>query len=91
MKHTKHAHIAKSIRHLDNADQLQTRANAIARKAGHQIAHSIVLGDIDRVVNHVKYGYRKKTTGQYVPNSYVQKGWSSVYYENAWTTVELAH
>ena len=64
------------------------RANQIARRCGYQRATKIVLGDEDRVVSHTRYGYRKKTTGQYVSNAYLRNfGWKNTYYQHAETVV----
>lgn len=68
----------------------QRRANAIARKAGYAKATSIVFGDEEKVIEHTRYGYRKYTTGEYVPNSYRRNfGWKNTYYQNAETVVQL--
>lgn len=64
-------------------------ANAVARRNGHGRADNIFVGEDDKVLAHVPYGYRKNTTGQYVTNSYVRKGWSSVFYQHAETTVQV--
>lgn len=68
----------------------QKRANIIARQHGYGRATKIVKGDADRVVSHVAYGYRKYSTGAYVPNAYRLKfGWKNTYYQCAETTVML--
>ena len=68
----------------------QKRANIIARRAGYGSATSIIYGDEDKVVSHTSYGYRKRTTGEYVPNSYRNKfGWKNTYYQRAETVVML--
>ena len=68
----------------------QKRANSIARKEGYGTATTIVYGDEDKVVSHTPYGYRKYTTGEYVPNSYLCNfGWKNTYYQHAKTTVML--
>ena len=54
----------------------QKRANQIARAAGYGSATSIIYGDANKVVSHTPYGYRKKSTGEYVSNAYRNKfGW----------------
>jgi len=64
------------------------RANQIARRFGYQRATKIVLGDEDKVVSRTRHGYRKKTTGQYVPNAYLRNfGWKNTYYQHAETVV----
>lgn len=40
--------------------KVQKAANAIARGHGYGRADEIVWGDEDTVVNHIRYGYRKK-------------------------------
>lgn len=68
----------------------QRRANAVARRSGYGKATTVVIGTRDRVLSHTPYGYRKKTTGQYVPNAYRSNfGWRNTYYQPAATTVEI--
>jgi hypothetical protein len=68
----------------------QQRANSVARKAGHGFATEIVFGDMDRVVDHICYGYRKLSTHEYVPKAYLANfGWKNTYYQNAETIVML--
>lgn len=65
-------------------------ANKIAREGGAWKATRIVFGDVEKVVSHVRPGYRKKTTGEYVPNAYGNKfGWHNTYYQQAETVVQL--
>ena len=69
---------------------LQQEANRIARQAGYNIADHIVVGDHNGVIKHIRYGYRKYTTGEYVSNKYrANFGWKNTYYQNAVTTVML--
>jgi hypothetical protein len=57
---------------------LQKEANRIARQAGYGVAE------------HIAYGYRKYTTGEYVSNAYRSSfGWKNTYYQNASTTIML--
>ena len=71
----------------------QRAANVAARKAGFGWATDVrVNPEITeaRVVAHTPYGYRKNTTGQYVPTSYRSNfGWKNTYYQNAETVVEI--
>jgi hypothetical protein len=68
----------------------QKIANKIARKNGHGSATIVILGKKNRVLDHIRYGYRKYTTDQYVPNAYLSNfGWKNTYYQNAITTVEI--
>ena len=67
---------------------LQKRANIIARQNRCGKATKIILGDEDKVVRHVNFGWRKITTGEYVPNAYRNNfGWKNTYYQAAETTV----
>lgn len=69
----------------------QRLANSIARKHGYGRADYIILGEKNRVVNNVSSGYRKYSTGEYVPKSYLNNfGWKNTYYQKAQTTVEIA-
>ncbi len=68
----------------------QKLANTIARKAGFGNATEIIHGTENKIVSHVSYGYRKITTGQYVPNSYLTHfGWKNTYYQHAETVVMI--
>lgn len=87
--------ICKQIAQLnypeDRVERLQRRANRIARRAGYGSATSVSFGDADRVVTHTSRGYRKHTTGEYVPNKYLSNfGWKNTYYQRAETVVSLA-
>lgn len=88
--------VAKEILQIENISEntaklLQTRANRIARNNGYGSATSVILGKQDRIVNHTPYGYRKCTTGEYVPNAYrANFGWKNTYYQQAETVVEIA-
>jgi len=68
----------------------QRRANAFARQHGHGRATTVIIGETNRIVSLVAYGYRKKTTDQYVPNAYMNNfGWKNCYYQAAETVVEI--
>lgn len=70
---------------------LQRVANRIARAAGHSVATEIVLGERNEVLRHVRYGYRKITTGEYVPGAYRSNfGWKNTFYQHASTRVSVA-
>lgn len=59
-------------------------ANQIARKAGFGRATSIIVDDDSKIIGYTRYGYRKFTTGEYVPNAYLAKfGWKNTYYQAA--------
>lgn len=67
-------------------------ANAIARREGCGSADEILFRPTlsGYVSDHTPYGYRKKTTGEYVPNSYRSNfGWKNTYYQHAETVVVL--
>jgi hypothetical protein len=80
-----------SADHNNHMATRQLAANRIARKAGYGKATKIVhAGGEPRVISHTKYGYRKTTTGQYVPNSYRNHfGWKNTYYQAAETVVNI--
>ena len=70
---------------------VQRHANRIARSRGYGRANKIVWGSEDKVLAHTQYGYRKRTTGEYVSNAYRNKfGWKNTYYQSAYTVVMLA-
>lgn len=72
-----------------SAATLAAAANAFARQNGRGRATDITL------VHHLPagqmaigattaYGYRKSSTGEYVPNAYMRKfGWKNCYYQSA--------
>jgi hypothetical protein len=77
---------------IEKLNEIERReANRIARAAGYGRATTILHGTGSRgVVSHVDYGYRKNTTGEYVPHAYRAKfGWKNTYYQPALTTVAL--
>lgn len=68
--------------------EILKRANSIARQNGYGVATEIVLGDKDVVLERMPCGYRKYTTGEYVPNAYRSNfGWKNTYYQHAITRV----
>lgn len=73
----------------------QSWANAIARKFGYGVATEVVVDPTlttPCVLKRVSYGYRKVTTGEYVPNAYRQNfGWKNTYYQPAITVIGLPH
>ena len=73
--------------------EIQRYANSIARKNGYGTATKIEFVKQLRfpmVGERIESGYRKKTTGQYVTNSYRKlcRG-KGLYYQHAQTTVSL--
>lgn len=70
---------------------LQQFANSVARRNGHGRATKVVIGDKTKIVDWTSYGYRKYTTGEYVPNKYLANfGWKNTYYQNAECTVMVS-
>ena len=70
----------------------QRRANSIARKNGYGRATEVIIDPTSapKVIRHTPRGFRKKTTGQYVPNAYRSKfGWKNTYYQHAETVVSI--
>lgn len=68
----------------------RTEANSIARSNGYGTATKIVRGPESKLMDHVDYGYRKYTTGQYVARAYLNNfGWKNTYYQHAETVVML--
>lgn len=68
----------------------QQHANSIARKAGHGTATTVVAGAKNRVLDHIRYGYRKRTTGEYVSTAYLNNfGWKNTVYQSVQTIVEI--
>ena len=66
------------------------QANRVARAAHYGRATAIILGTCNRVCYHTAYGYRKCTTGEYVPRAYrANFGWKNTYYQWAETIVEI--
>lgn len=78
---------------MEITNSQKTYANAIARKNGCGRATEIRINPNiteGRVVGHTRYGYRKYTTGAYIPNAYrANFGWKNTYYQNAETIVEI--
>lgn len=69
-------------------------ANIVARQYGYgsatEIRCSTTGPDAPRVLHHTPYGYRKNTTGEYVPNRYRSNfGWKNTYYQAAETVVAV--
>lgn len=67
-------------------------ANKAARKFGYLKATDIIFDDVPEptVVDRKVPGYRKYTTGEYVPKAYLRKfGWKNTYYQPAVTVVAV--
>jgi hypothetical protein len=75
--------------------EIKKLANAVARKSGYGFATEIKIDrrlrpGTGKVINRTDFGYRKYTTGEYVPNSYRSKfGWKNTYYQNAETVIAV--
>jgi len=69
----------------DVISEIKTKSNSFARKNNFGKATKLVKGENDfEIVNSTQFGYRKYTTGEYVPNAYMNKfGWKNCYYQNA--------
>ena len=75
------------MKKLDGVNRI---ANRVARAAGFGKATKIVFGTETRVISHTRRGYRKYTTGEYVPKAYLANfGWKNTYYQCAETVVQL--
>jgi len=72
---------------------LQQIANSFARTQGWGRATKISFDDKitePKLGKTVEYGFRKKTTGQYVPKAYLNNfGWKNTYYQHAVCEVVL--
>ena len=74
---------------------IQTLGNSIARRAGYGTATEIYIDrrlkpGTGKVISHTAYGYRKNTTGEYVPHAYRSRfGWKNTHYQHAETIVVL--
>ena len=76
----------------DSLYQVKRLANIIARKAGCGRATTIEFEDVESgyVKDHINYGYRKCSTGEYVPKKYLSNfGWKNTFYQEAQTVVVL--
>jgi len=65
----------------------QRIANSVARRHGYGRATKITLVpglSAPAIGETTRYGYRKRTTGEYVPNAYRNNyGWKNTYYQAA--------
>jgi len=69
-----------------NGKYIQTLSNAIARKNGFGFASQISFKSILKPIigETTNYGYRKNSTGEYVPKAYINNfGWKNCYYQNS--------
>lgn len=75
-----------------NEQKLQKLANSIARQFGYGRATKVLFGNVKepKIIDRVAPGYRKNTTGQYVPKKYLMNfGWKNTYYCHAVLVVML--
>lgn len=78
------------IRQEGVTKEQQHRANQISRAAGYGPATLILFGVSEVFISHTRYGYRKITTGEYVPTAYrANFGWKNTYYQEAENVVQL--
>ena len=74
-------------------EDLQIIANSFARRNGYGRATKVTLSSTTKepaIGETIRYGWRKKTTGEYVPNSYRSNyGWKNTYYQAAHCEVIL--
>lgn len=67
----------------------QVVANSRAHRSGASTA-TIIVGNNLYVREHIPFGYRKYTTGEYVHKAYRRNfGWKNTYYQHAECTVEV--
>lgn len=68
-----------------NANYVKKLANATAKKNGFNRCTKITFSNVSKpkIGETIDFGYRKITTNEYVPNSYMNKfGWKNCYYQN---------
>jgi hypothetical protein len=75
------------------AEKIQKLANSFARKNGCGRATEVIIDPkitIPEIRETVSYGWRKYTTGEYVPNKYRSNfGWKNTYYQHAVCVVAM--
>jgi hypothetical protein len=75
-----------------NKKYVQYLANITAQKVNMNCATKILFKNCKKpyVKDYTQFGYRKFTTDEYVPNSYMRKfGWKNCYYQSAECIVVL--
>ena len=82
------ARLARSGDDFPLASIIAKHANSISKGHGYGPATTIILADEDKLVEGTHCGWRKKATGERVPQAYVNKGWSSCYFSHS--TVVIA-
>ncbi|NCU38995.1 hypothetical protein EOL96_08230 [Candidatus Saccharibacteria bacterium] len=71
---------------------LKQAANAFAKQDGWNRATAVKAAETEEpsMGECTRYGYRKRTTGEYVPNAYLANfGWKNTYYQNAVSEVSV--
>lgn len=77
----------KSIKHYKTLKQY---LNAFARENKYGFYTHIIPGEKLQIIKRLPAGYRKYTTGEYVPNAYrANFGWKNTYYQHAITKIEV--
>lgn len=75
---------------INHYKTLKQYCNAVARECGYGFCTHIIPGEKLQIIERVRTGYRKYTTGQYVPNKYLANfGWKNTYYQHAITKIEV--
>lgn len=74
--------------HMKTTDEkIQKLANSFARKHGWGRATEVIIDSeitVPEIRETLSYGYRKYTTGEYVPKKYLSNfGWKNTYYQHA--------
>lgn len=65
-------------------------ANILARKHGYLKATKVICGSNFKLIKAIRYGYRKFTTGEYVPHKYrCNFGWKNTYYQKAIFEIQI--
>lgn len=84
-----------AIPNIMNTTNIQRWANSVARAMGYGKATEVVIDHnltAPTLIKRLPYGYRKITTGEYVPNAYRNNfGWKNTYYQSAVTVIGLPH
>lgn len=72
---------------------IQSYANSLVRKMGYWRANEVVIDsslDSPKILERIDSGYRKNSTDEYVPRSYVNKcQGKGIYYQHAFTKLAI--
>lgn len=69
-----------------NRDHVKKLANSVAKNNYYGKATSITFKNVKKpeIGETISHGHRKYTTGEYVPNAYLQNfGWKNTFYQKA--------